>query len=372
MTIEDCEVHDTGDVAVRFNDGGAAYEGIRILRNHIYRTNDTGEGMYLGCNRNGCQLFDSLIEGNYVHTTDQPSVDQGDGIELKEGSYNNIIRDNVIHDTNFPCILTYSTMGNGPPNIIERNVMWNCGDHAIQSAADAIIRNNIILSANADGIAMQPHQSGTPSNLRVVHNTILHPSGRAISLRGIDGEVIIANNALYSPSEAFFVNGGDNGLTFVANVGTGAVNGTGSAGLLAGGDLASDFLMASYSGAAPNNVFPAPGSPLIGAGDPAYRADDDFNGTPRTGAPDVGAYAFAVGGNPGWTLGEGFKDDAPVAPPPDGGTPPDASVGDGSAGGDGGGGATSDSDGGCSAGPGPVSDGLLVAFVGLLALRRRR
>ena len=122
--------------------------------------------MYLGCNNDGCRMFDSLIERNYIHHTNGPSVTQGDGIEIKEGSYDNVVRDNVIHDTNYPCILTYSAVGNGGPNIIERNLLWNCGDHAIQSAADAIIRNNIILGAAYDGIRNQPHQTGVPVESR--------------------------------------------------------------------------------------------------------------------------------------------------------------------------------------------------------------
>ena len=173
VTIENCHIHDTGDVALSANSGGD-YEGLQILRNHIHHTNNTGEGMYLGCNSDGCRVFDSLIEGNYIHHTNGPTVVQGDGIELKEGSYNNVIRDNVIHDTNYPCILTYSTVGNGAPNIIERNVMWGCGDHGMQVAADAVIRNNIVLGAVASGIANQPHQAGTPSNLVIVHNTVLN------------------------------------------------------------------------------------------------------------------------------------------------------------------------------------------------------
>ena len=66
LTIEECEVHDTGDVAVRANDSGVTYESLQILRNHIHHTNNTGEGMYLGCNNGGCEVINSLIEGNYI------------------------------------------------------------------------------------------------------------------------------------------------------------------------------------------------------------------------------------------------------------------------------------------------------------------
>ncbi len=182
ITFVENHIHDTADVAFRANDGGT-YEAFHILRNHIHHTNGTGEGMYLGCNENACQFFDAVIAGNYIHHTNQATVDQGDGIEIKEGSYNNVVRDNVIHDTNYPCLITYSTVGNGAPNVLERNVLWNCGDHGIQSAADAIIRNNIILGSASDGIAMQPHQSGAPANLTVVHNTVFHATNDAISLR---------------------------------------------------------------------------------------------------------------------------------------------------------------------------------------------
>lgn len=312
LTIEECEIHDTGDVALRANDTGVTYESLRILRNHIHHTNNTGEGMYLGCNNAACEVVDSLIEGNYVHHTNQQSVTQGDGIELKEGSAGNFIRDNVIHDTNYPCILTYAS--NGAPNVIERNLLWGCGDHAIQSAADATIRNNIILSAGSDGIAMQAHQSGSPSQLVVVHNTVLHANGDAMSLRGISGSVTIANNALYSQTGAAFYANGTSGLVFEGNVGAGT-----STLPLAAGNLGVDFLGASYVGAPPMDVFPAPNGALRASGDAAYVPADDFNGTARDGVADVGAYALRGEGNPGWPLSAGFKAVAGVIGPGSGG-----------------------------------------------------
>ena len=331
LTIEDCEVHDTNDVALRANDGGVTYESLRILRNHIHHTNHTGEGMYLGCNNAGCEVVNSLIEGNYIHHTNQASVTQGDGIELKEGSFGNVIRDNVIHDTNYPCILTYAS--NGAPNTIERNAMWNCGDHGIQSAADAIIRNNLILGAKADGIAMQPHQAGSPSELVVVHNTVVNASGDAMSLRGISGSVVIANNALYAQDGRAFYASGTSGLTFDGNVGMGSVSG-GSL-TIQPGDLDADFVDASFGGAPPMDLFPAATGALVGTGAPAHVVEDDFNGTRRDGIADVGAYAFSEGGNPGWSLSKAFKSTTPGNEP-----------GGAGAGGSGNGGASGSSGGG--------------------------
>jgi len=47
---------------------------------------------------------------------------------------------------------------------------------------------------------------------------------------------------------------------------------------------------------------------LIGKGHDPDIAADDFNGTKRDGAPDVGAYEYTVSANPGWKITEGFKE----------------------------------------------------------------
>ena len=315
LTIEDCELFDTADVALRMNDAGVTYRNVRILRNHIHDTGGTGEGMYLGCNEDGCRLLEGLIEGNWVHHTNGATVTQGDGIELKEGSAGNVIRDNVIHDTNYPCILTYAAMDNGPANVIERNVLWGCGDHGIQSAADAIIRNNIILGAVGTGIALQPHQSGAPGNQVVTHNTVFNRDGDGLAVRNAEGSVVVANNAVYAEGGfAIRVVGSDATVVLAGNVGTGGMEGSAQPGLAAG-DLALDFEDAHLDDALPIDCFPLADGALVGAADPEYLAPDDFNGTARTGSGDVGAYRFDAAGNPGWTLADGFKDVTPVSPP---------------------------------------------------------
>lgn len=302
VTIEDCEIHETGDVAISANSGGT-YEGLRILRNHIHHTNGTGEGMYLGCNNNDCRIANSLIAGNYIHDTNRASVEQGDGIEIKEGSYGNIVRDNVIHDTNYPGILLYSTVGNGAPNIVEGNIIWNVSDNTMQVAADAVVRNNIILG----NVAFQSHQSGSPSNLEFVHNTVIS-SGNAIDVRNVSGSVDIVNNAIYAQGQAINLISGD--LTQVrlsGNIGAGGLTGA-SSGFAEGNGIESDLLNGHHNGVPPIDVFPAPGSALVGAGDPAFVSSVDFDGTPRAGGADAGAYVFDNAGNPGWVLGPGFKD----------------------------------------------------------------
>ncbi len=134
ITLEDNHIHQV-NVGINFKDN---LHHITVRRNHIHSTGtggNTGEGMYVGCHDGSCAISDSLIENNWVHDT--RSASQGDGIEIKLGSHSNIIRDNVIYDTNYPCILLYGTQGN-PRNHVEGNVMWNCGDLGIQVAADTI------------------------------------------------------------------------------------------------------------------------------------------------------------------------------------------------------------------------------------------
>jgi len=76
ITLENNIIHDTGDAAVSANDGGNFYEGMVFRGNEIYNTSGTGEGFYLGCNNNGCQFFDGLIENNYIYDLNGPGVTQ--------------------------------------------------------------------------------------------------------------------------------------------------------------------------------------------------------------------------------------------------------------------------------------------------------
>jgi hypothetical protein len=307
ITVDRCHIHHTADVGLSANVPGGTYERLRLTRNHIHDTGGTGEGMYLGCNYDGCRLLDSVIEGNYIHHTNGAGVTQGDGIELKEGSAGNRIADNVIHDTGYPCIITYSTVGNGGPNTIEGNLMWGCGDHAIQSAADAVIGNNLILGATYDGIRCQPHQNGTPSNLEIVHNTVLAPANNTLRVSGITGTVVIANNALYAASgDAIRVDGVLGGVTIAGNRGAGSTTGV-AAGFDTDGNLGIDLVDANFSGTLPQDLVPATGSGLIGAGDAAWLVTEDFNFHRRGPAADIGAYLAADGVNSGWDLAATFK-----------------------------------------------------------------
>ncbi|MHC4717473.1 MAG: right-handed parallel beta-helix repeat-containing protein, partial [Planctomycetota bacterium] len=314
VTIEYCHIHDTGGNAITANYVGDVNVGHIFRYNEIDHTSGHGEGFYLGSNNdangNTTSVFrDGLIEGNYIHDLNGPSISQGDGIEIKDGSYNNIIRDNVIHDTNYPGILVYGTDGNAS-NIIEGNVIWNGGDHGIQAASEAIIRNNIILSQSGDGIASMDHQSAIPGSLTIVHNTIFSQgSSHAIDISPpssgqLSGPIIIANNALYPQGNGRPMDLPNlSGHTVSGNVGVGSPYPSQPVSAFdPSGNESLDF-----GDVANKDVFPIPGSALIAAGDPTYVEAIDFNYTSRAGIADVGAYAYNPGGNPGWQIVPGFK-----------------------------------------------------------------
>ncbi len=305
FTFSNNEIFATDDAALTMNIEGGKYESVSILKNHIHDTRGTGEGMYLGCNFNQCQLSNSLIEGNYIHDT--LNAEQGDGIEVKEGSSGNIIRDNVIHDTNYPCILSYGTLSNGAQNIIENNFVYNCGDHGIQSAADTIIRNNIVLNTKLDGIAMQPHQSSSPANLIVVNNTVVKATGAAITLNGNSGSVVIANNAIYSKTgKSLELSNTNNALLKLSgNVGSGTYDGSSG---FKQGNLSTDFMQGHYQGAPPIDLHPARKSTIIGAGDSSFTVTTDFDGNLFGPSVDAGAYVYDVTQNKlAWILSASFK-----------------------------------------------------------------
>src|SRR5215470_3438794 len=298
ITLEDCEIFETGNNAVAVNYDNA--DALVFRGNHIHHTGlsvsapTEGEGFYLGCNHDTCRVTNSVIEGNYIHHLRGTSDGGNDGIEIKVGSHGNRVRHNVIHDTTigrrFPCIFVY---GGGPGlNIVEDNVMWNCGE-AIQAVSDAIVRNNIVLNSDV-GILTAPH----------------------IQVRGMRN-VTIANNALYCPGTSAMEASGLGGasITVQANYVEGTLTGAmlDPARLVDGGSAASAFVDPARM-----DVWPRPGSPLIGHADRALAPTVDFNGRPRTSPVDVGAYeADGLAANPGWRISPGFQptgNASPLAP----------------------------------------------------------
>jgi hypothetical protein len=200
----------------------------------------------------------------------------------------------------------YDVAGNGAPNIIERNIVWNSADNGIQITADAIVRNNIVLGAAASAFASNNVQGGSAANLIIVNNTFLMPNGNGIKLNAVSGSVTIANNAIYAPNgRAIDANGTLGGIVSMANAGQGVLNGV-TSGFSASGNVANDFVSATLSGVPPQNPVPL-GSFLIGKAAAASLPRDDFDGHPRGTQADIGAYRTNATGTPGWGLAPAFK-----------------------------------------------------------------
>ncbi|MFK8111904.1 MAG: right-handed parallel beta-helix repeat-containing protein [Rubripirellula sp.] len=183
LVLEGLHIHDIGGVAITCNHEGAKYRHMTFRGNHIHHTSGHGEAFYLGGNRGSAIISESVIENNYIHDLNGVNVSQGDGIEIKQGSYGNRIVGNVIHDTKYPGITVYGTADHAR-NVIENNWIWNTGDHGIQAAADAIIRDNKIASVAGCGIYSREHQGAVPANLRIEGNFVIGGTNPALRIIG--------------------------------------------------------------------------------------------------------------------------------------------------------------------------------------------
>ena len=303
ITLEDLVVHDV-DVGVNFR---SSMDHITVRKNHIYNTGrdgGTGEGMYVGCNNATCIVRDSVIENNWIHDN-LPGTTQGDGIEVKVGSHSNVIRDNVIYNMSYPGILVYGT-GTNPANVVEGNVIWNCLE-GISALADAIVRNNIVISSGC-GLCIYSHaQVSQRKNVTAVNNTVYN-NDSGLYYRWSGSNLVLANNAIYSPGKTAIDSNGSitsSGGVVVANFVEGAMSGDflGGGRFYNGGTSASAFANPSNK-----DFWPRPGSPLIGAATAISAPLADFNGIARGSPFDVGAYETnSQTTNPGWQIGPGFK-----------------------------------------------------------------
>jgi hypothetical protein len=310
-TLTRLVIHDTADAAVTANTAGASYTRLVISHSEIYATDGTGECMYLGCNNNGCTMGDSRVEFNYCRDTNSAQgPGQGDGIDLKGGAYNVLIRHNVLRDIFGPGILTYAN-GGGVQNVIEGNVIWNTGDVGIQFTGDAIVRNNVVIQTAPDrrGINGSGNNQGVPTNVQVINNTVIGTATgtECMALRGWGvpaDNMVLANNALYCESGValFMASGTEGNVEIFANAVVRLVSNV-SSGTFAGGVPADQFEAVTNA-----NLYPLPGSVLLGAGNTLYAPDQDFNCLPRPPTrTDVGAYQRSDPGNPGWTGLDDFK-----------------------------------------------------------------
>lgn len=271
--IDQCHIHHTGGVCLSAN--SADTNRLHLTRNHLHHGAGHAEGMYLGGNDGTHIMSESVIALNHVHDC---RGEQGDGIEVKQGSWGNLIAENHVHDTNYPCITVYGTAGK-PVNIIERNLCYRSGDHTMQVQGEAIVRNNLLVSATGSGFASTDHQ-GKTRDLQVIHNTIVN-ANHAFSGGSWNGRegMVLANNVLYSrdANALHFANGKD-GVTISGNV----VVGNGPKDGCTRGRGLQDFTKLSWD-ASELNATPTTDAPFEQA-DRRFVVDADLHGRARTKA----------------------------------------------------------------------------------------
>lgn len=293
VTFEGCEIFETGNNALTMNSGDC--RAFNIRSNHLHHTGlsttrpTEGEGMYIGGHDGSCRTTDSLFEGNYVHHTRSTSDGGNDGIEIKYGSGGNVVRNNVIHDTNlgrrYPGIFVY---GGGPgTNVVEGNVIWRAGE-GIQVVSDAVVRNNLIFDCLDTGITATPH-AAVPRmrNVLVTHNTVWNaPVGVRLGWAQATN-MVFANNAVFCPAGTALQVDGLGSARLAGNAVHGRLVGLNleGAGCFDGGAPSSAFADAPR-----HNYWPRPGSKLLGRADPAWAAPLDYNGNRRIAPFDVGAF----------------------------------------------------------------------------------
>lgn len=273
--IDQCRVHDTGDVGISANARDTSR--LHITRNEIRDTGGTGEGMYLGGNNGSVIMSESVIALNHVHDT-VVGVSQGDGIEVKQGSWGNLIAGNLVHDCNYPCILVYGTAGQ-PVNVVEHNICYGSNDNTMQVQGDCIVRNNLIMAAGGSAFASQFHQ-GNPTRMTVVHNTIVN-TGTAARLSAWESgaATVFANNACYSETgSALNAVSSTTGVTYAGNIGFGAVT-SGVTGFQPGSGLG-DFVDVTWN-ATQRDASPATISPLRAAAGAVHAVATDLGHFPR-------------------------------------------------------------------------------------------
>jgi hypothetical protein len=268
--IDQCHIHHTGAVCLSAN--SANTRRLFLTRNHLHHGGGHGEGMYLGANNGEFIMSESVIALNHIHDC---TGSQGDGIEVKQGSWGNLIAENDIHDTQYPCITVYGTAGK-PVNIIERNLCRRSGDSAMQVQGEAIVRNNVLIGAKGSGFASTDHQDKS-LNLQVIHNTIIN-TGDAFkggSWNAREG-MILANNVLYSRDKsAMNFPKGKEGVTITGNVVLGDAP---KQGTIPGRGL-EDFASLSWDGEK-HDAKPNAEAPFDHA-DQKYLLNTDFAGNPR-------------------------------------------------------------------------------------------
>lgn len=293
ITIRNCTIHAVQATGINAQGGHYA---ITLSSNHVYDIiGDAVTGIRVAPAATSSMPHDWLISNNWVHTIGDSLSSAAYGISLNAGCQSMTVRDNIVYAATNSGILVY---GLGDPGstgalstVVEGNAVWKVQE-GISAYCDVTVRNNVIFEC-PNPVYSYSYQGAIPRNVLIYNNTMYN--GEAPYLRSWDStnNCVFVNNAVYAMTGGFVLIG--NGR--IAN-NAGDVTAAGFVAGTASNDLADPVN---------RNFYPKAGSMLIDAALAGFTPAADFNGIPRGNLPDIGAYEFTGGSNPGWTIKEGFK-----------------------------------------------------------------
>ncbi len=281
-------------------------------------------GIYLGYNDPLRVARDCIIENSYIHhcPTDL-TQETGYGMQIKGGSYRNIVRDNVLHDvggtTRAGIAVYYTNLEGGwsveDNNLVQGNIVWNATAEGIYAAAGATIENNLVYNARW-GLEIYPYNGSVTENIILRNNTVYNCRDEGIYISGWqntgDDCVVVNNLSIMENLSIPALISNNTGNSIIANnYYYGSKSGF-NEGANACTPADQEFAVAGAGIGIPGlDLYPKTGSSIINAGTAAYGVPDfDFNHKSRivSDAIDIGAYEYSTENNPGWQLSEDFKE----------------------------------------------------------------
>jgi hypothetical protein len=219
VTIENCRFTSLRGVAV-----AATHASVQDLtvRGNVVVDSEATAAMYFGCHDGRqCTLSGVLVEGNYIHTVRAPRRLIGYGVQVKLESAATI-RDNIIVDTMGPGIMVYGARALGERSVVEGNFTMGSlqSSGIVVGGGPAVVRNNITMLNRWAGIGLEDYGGrGLLREIAVVHNTAFmnRQGGILAPWRGLR-DVLVANNAVLSPSGVPALPAGRLGLELAGNV----------------------------------------------------------------------------------------------------------------------------------------------------------
>jgi hypothetical protein len=319
VSIDSCRLHDVGNCGI--SSQAPLVQRITVWNSEIWNCYC---GIYWGYYEDAAKRYahDSRIAANWIHDCPPADLDgTGYGLQIKGGSHGNVIEDNVLVNVGGStragiCVYHASTnlSVSTQPNVIRRNLVRNARNEGIYASEGAVIENNILSDCMNAGIRVTRRDTGSwgafYGRLQIRHNTVqrvMSATGVGISLQTntFSAPFVVANNfacvngaatqkAFEGPT-AFTGNAARNycyGATTGSNLGLWVANST-------------NFWSHTFGNA--GYVYPKTTSVFLNQADAAYVVSEDFNGLPRSGDTEPGAYHFTTTTNPGWVPASQFK-----------------------------------------------------------------